>query len=342
MLLQCRRQALIYLLIFQGWKFPKMSVKSLASSGIKNFAVYRSGLAGNIPNLPRIQYLVIAGGGSGAAAAASNAGSGGGGGAGGYRCSVPGESSGGLSSSEAQLIINDQILLGTSYPVTVGAGGANLPPGNTIGNNGINSTFGPITSIGGGGGGNKNVAGRSGGSGGGGGGASAQGGTNTATQGSNGGSGGTSSSPNASNAGGGGGAGQPGNTTTSGKGGDGLISSISGTPVTRAGGGGSGSFGGFSRLGGAGGGGVGGFQAGESGSTAGAVNTGSGGGGGGDNTGAGTNGGAGGSGVVILKYPDTHIITVGAGLTGTTPPASGGFKVTTITAGTGNVSFALA
>jgi hypothetical protein len=49
---------------------------------------------------------------------------------------------------------------------------------------------------------------------------------------------------------------------------------------------------------------------------------------------------AGGSGIVVLKYPDTRTITIGAGLTGTTAAPSGGFKVTTLTAGTGNVSFA--
>jgi hypothetical protein len=43
---------------------------------------------------------------------------------------------------------------------------------------------------------------------------------------------------------------------------------------------------------------------------------------------------------VILKYPDTRTITIGAGLTGTTGSPSGGFKVTTITAGSGNVSWA--
>jgi hypothetical protein len=43
---------------------------------------------------------------------------------------------------------------------------------------------------------------------------------------------------------------------------------------------------------------------------------------------------------VILKYPDTRTITIGGGLTGSTAAASGGYKVTTITAGTGNVSFA--
>jgi hypothetical protein len=49
--------------------------------------------------------------------------------------------------------------------------------------------------------------------------------------------------------------------------------------------------------------------------------------------------GSGGSGVVILKYPDTKTITIGAGLTGSTAAPSGGFKISTITAGTGNVSF---
>jgi hypothetical protein len=70
---------------------------------------------------------------------------------------------------------------------------------------------------------------------------------------------------------------------------------------------------------------------------AGTVNTG---GGGGGASGGGNNpGGAGGSGIVILRYPDTRTITLGAGLTGSTA-TSGAFKVTTITAGTGNVSFA--
>jgi hypothetical protein len=56
----------------------------------------------------------------------------------------------------------------------------------------------------------------------------------------------------------------------------------------------------------------------------------------------GTIGANGGSGVVILKYPDAYTITIGAGLTGSTilPFSLPGFKVTTITAGTGTVSFA--
>jgi hypothetical protein len=71
--------------------------------------------------------------------------------------------------------------------------------------------------------------------------------------------------------------------------------------------------------------------------TNGTVNTGGGGGGAG---GTGQNAGAnGGSGVVILRYPDTKTITIGAGLTGTESAASGGYKRATITAGTGNVSW---
>jgi hypothetical protein len=42
--------------------------------------------------------------------------------------------------------------------------------------------------------------------------------------------------------------------------------------------------------------------------------------------------------VVILKYPDTFAISVGAGLTSSTATA-GGFKVTTFTAGTDTISF---
>jgi hypothetical protein len=41
-----------------------------------------------------------------------------------------------------------------------------------------------------------------------------------------------------------------------------------------------------------------------------------------------------------LRYPDTKTITIGGGLTGTTSAASGGYKRTTLTAGTGNVSWA--
>ena len=60
------------------------------------------------------------------------------------------------------------------------------------------------------------------------------------------------------------------------------------------------------------------------------------GGGAGATDGAGTSGG---SGVVILKYPSTKTISVGAGLTSTTD-TEGSNKITTFTAGTGNVSWA--
>ena len=68
--------------------------------------------------------------------------------------------------------------------------------------------------------------------------------------------------------------------------------------------------------------------------TPGTANLGGGGGSSGNDTGA-----AGGSGVVILRYPVARTITIGAGLTGTTA-TDGSYKVTTITAGTGNVSWA--
>jgi hypothetical protein len=41
---------------------------------------------------------------------------------------------------------------------------------------------------------------------------------------------------------------------------------------------------------------------------------------------------------VILRYPSARTITIGAGLTGSTSTV-GSDKVTTITAGTGNISF---
>jgi hypothetical protein len=49
--------------------------------------------------------------------------------------------------------------------------------------------------------------------------------------------------------------------------------------------------------------------------------------------------GAGGAGVVILKYSASFTATVSGGLTASTPAPSGGFKITTFTAGTGTVTF---
>ena len=70
-------------------------------------------------------------------------------------------------------------------------------------------------------------------------------------------------------------------------------------------------------------------------SGAGTVNTGSGGGGNGNASAA----GAGGSGVVILRYPNTKTIAnSGGGLTISTATV-GSEKISTITAGTGNVTW---
>jgi hypothetical protein len=41
----------------------------------------------------------------------------------------------------------------------------------------------------------------------------------------------------------------------------------------------------------------------------------------------------------MLRYPDVYTITLGAGVTGSTA-TDGSFKITTITAGSGNVSWA--
>jgi len=71
--------------------------------------------------------------------------------------------------------------------------------------------------------------------------------------------------------------------------------------------------------------------------TSGTENTGS--GGGGIYDGQAGNSGNGGSGVVILKYADTRTLTIGAGLTSSTSTAVAGYKITTFTAGTGNVTF---
>ena len=263
------------------------------------------------------QYIVVAGGGGSGTAWNDGAG---GGGAGGYRSSVAGESSGGGTTSETSIAI----ALNTNYVVTVGAGG-------TMYSQGGNSVFGSVTSIGGGvgspSGGAGGFPGGNGGSGGGGGagqlaGNVGVGGNGTAGQGFNGGN-----SQNNSNdrwaGGGGGGAGAVGQNAptagTGGAGGTGVASSITGSSVFRAGGGGGAGF--SNGDGGTGGGG----SDGSNGSA---------------NTGGGAGGleRQGGSGIVIIRYPASRNITVGAGLTSSTSTV-GSNKVTTFTAGTGNVSW---
>lgn len=219
-------------------------------------------------------YLVVAGGGS---AGISTSGTDtGGGGAGGLRTSL-GSVSGGGGALEPKILVT----AGSSYPVTVGAGG--------VSSNGGNSTFSTITSLGGGiGAGNSASA--VGGSGGGAGSANGTGSAGTTGQGYAGGN-------YVTDAGGGGGAGGPG-VNNGGAGGIGLLSTITGSSVYYAGGGG----GGDDSTVNAGGLGGGGASATSGLATAGAANTGGGGGGRGSSSSpAGV--ASGGSGIVIIRYP---------------------------------------
>ena len=105
---------------------------------------------GNAAGSNTVDYLVVAGGGSGGGRYA------GGGGAGGFR-----ESSGSVtcySSSPLGSSVSALPVTATGFPITVGAGGANVPasPGTARGNRGSTSTFSSITSTGGGGGGGQN------------------------------------------------------------------------------------------------------------------------------------------------------------------------------------------
>jgi hypothetical protein len=279
------------------------------------------------PTVP-VNYLVIAGGGGGAGI------SGGGGGAGGLRTSY-GSTSGGGASAESSL----SLAFSTNYAVTVGAGGVGA---QSSGSNGSNSVFSTISSTGGGGGsgGSTSAAGQSGGSGGGGasrtnpgsGGAAV---TTPVVQGFDGGSGFNTSQSN-TRGGGGGGASNAGTSASgslSGDGGDGLeVNIIGGTGNYYAGGGGGGSELYIAGSGGSGGGGNGAQYPDNTVAASGISNTG-GGGGGGYLTFA-----DGGSGVVIIRYPNAYTVTIGSGLTGNTA-TYGTDKITTFTAGTGNISF---
>jgi hypothetical protein len=274
-----------------------------------------------VPSFFNADYFVLAGGGGGGAS--DNVGGGGGGGAGGLRSTIL--PTGGGASAESQITLAKN----TNYTVTVGAGG----PSRTSGSN---SVFYSVTSTGGGRGGYYDgIGGASGGSGGGGGGGdgSPGGGGGTTGQGRNGGSGIYNPSGNYRNGGGGGGAGGVGSNCTStagGNGGPGVTSTFDGNTVTYAGGGGGASNIGTQGTAGSGGGGA----------VNGAGTANRGGGGGGCSFASSSSGGVGGSGIVHIKYPDSKTITIGAGLTGVTGSPSGGYKITTITAGTGNVSFA--
>ena len=273
-----------------------------------------------ISRVNTIDYLVVAGGGSGGAYYYA-----GGGGAGGVL--------------ESTL----RIVSGTSYTITIGAGGSAT---GTIGtqNSGNDSVFGSITATGGGGGGSWNTAnnanGVNGGSGGGSGSISTSNtaGTGVSGQGF---AGGTSSTGASAGAGGGGGGGSAvgsnGSGTTAGNGGAGYTTSISGSSVVYGAGGGGSSYGGSAGSGGAGGGGAGGTI--SVAPTAGTANRG--GGGGGASHPPSNTSGAGGSGVVILSYQNNMTLTIGSGLTYSS--ASVGTRtVVTFTAGTGSVTFSFA
>jgi len=275
-------------------------VSAVNDNGEGDYAAVTSGTTVSV------EYLVIAGGGGGGTTAGGH--ENGGGGAGGYRTNRSGQTSGRGSSAESSFTATP----GTSYTVTVGAGGAAATVGN-------NSVFSTITSSGGGRGANGGgQAAGAGGAGGGGAHNNATAGLGTANQGYDGGSGGQSIGGGGGGSGGGGGNGN-------GNGGAGLSNNITGSSVTRGGGGA-----GYNGAAGSGGGG--GFG-GSGGERPGTANTGGGGG-----TGNAVAGSAGGSGVVILRYPSGASITIGAGLTGSTA-TDGSDKVTTFTAGTGSVNW---
>ena len=256
-----------------------------------------------------VDYLIVAGGAGGGSG-------GGGGGAGGL------VTSSGLSVSP-----------GTSYTVTIGAGGPGATGATTTsGSNGTNSSLSTVTTaIGGGAGGSNSTGtnGLSGGSGGGGGlsGGTSVGGSGTAGQGFAGGNG-IVSQPYPT--GGGGGAGAAGGnavSSTSGAGGIGISSSYSGSATFYAGGGGGGAYlqgtpAGTPSAGGSGGGGTGSVTGTGASGTA---NTGGGGGGGAYNNSAQV-GGAGGSGIVIIRYAGSV-----QRATGGTVTITGGYVIHTFT-----------
>ena len=261
-----------------------------------------------------IDFLVVAGGGAGGQASSSAGYGRGGGGAGGLRTSY-GSTSGGGASAESKI----SFASGTTYTMTVGAGGTVVSQDK--GNNGADSSISgsglsSIVSTGGGGGGghSNGLTAGTGGSGGGAYGTTWNGAAGAGTTGQ-GYAGGTSSSNTGS---GGGGAGGLGGDVASGVydggvGGIGLEVSITGSAVTYAGGGGGG---GNTPSGGTatGGGGRGAAHSASTNAVAGTANTGGGGGGGLWTTGSSPAAAAGGSGVVIIRRL-TQVLTAGDDLT---------------------------
>lgn len=318
----------------------KKTVSPSAASGIWSLKQQQEerGALNFPPPFPfPVDYLVVAGGGAGGPQYGA-----GGGGAGGLRSTMTATGGGGSLESALTLIKNQ------NYLVTVGAGGSSSETDPvSVTRKGNDSVFSTVTSHGGGGGyGGSGGGGAAGGPGA----TSSTGAVRTySDEGYSGGNMANGGSPGCSPyydgqlhfGGGGGGTGAVGNNATGGcgggggAGGSGVAVSITGSSVTYGGGGSGGTHTGFaSTAGGAGGGGAGG-------GTAGTENRGGGGGGSHSYTFLGGNlGGAGGSGVVILRYLTTDgTITIGAGLTGSTA-TDGSYKITTISAGSGNVSWA--
>mgnify|MGYP001407815807 FL=1 len=274
----------------------------------------------DIPATRTVNFLVIAGGGG---AGRNDTYYGGGGGGGGFRSSTDGR--GGGQSSDTAL----QLTPSTNYTVTIGGGGAEGGSGTAKGTTGSDSVFGTITSKGGGGAGAYDTYGDGldGGSGGGAGGNDQDntGGsalTSPAISGYDGGD--DSGTGNSVGGAGGGGAGSVGANVAGvngATGGAAKVATITGSNVYyAAGGGGKRGWGGSHGSAGA--------------NASGLVNSGD--GGGGNDTAAGVSA-AGRSGIVIVKYSNAYTLTIGAGLTSSTA-TSGSDKITTFTAGTGNIS----
>tara|TARA_Y100001972_G_C7628837_1_gene315587 strand:+ start:40 stop:1455 length:1416 start_codon:yes stop_codon:yes gene_type:complete len=258
-------------------------------------------------------YVVVAGGASG-----SGVFRGGGGGAGGFR---EGKNSGDPYTASPLNAPAGLTLTATTYPITVGAGGAKV---TGQGAQGANSVFSTITSAGGGRGGIYDGAnptytpysrcssprGFDGGSGGGGAGTNPSPNNNggagntppvSPPQGNPGGAGSQTAQQSGGGGGGAGGAGA-GGATPGNPGGAGVTSSITSSPTAYAGGGGGGGYcSGGPGCGGSSIGGSGGCGASASPGNDAAANTGSGGGGSGGSP-TNSTGGGGGSGVVIIRY----------------------------------------
>ena len=254
---------------------------------------------GNAAGSEKVSYMVVAGGGG------SNKDRGGAGGAGGFRegkCTSDPYTASPLN-APAGLPVS-----ATTYPITVGGGGAAQPSVPSASNPGSNSIFSTITSAGGGGGGRNPNGAQTGGSGGGGGGnCGAAGNTPPVSppQGSAGGNG-SAFSPPVGNGGGGGAtqAGTNGLSSAGGDGGDGAQTSINATATYYAGGGGGGHDGGTKGCGGQGGGGNGASGPYPGSSVAAQNGTANTGGGAGSSNGGGTSqcAKAGGKGVVVIRY----------------------------------------